>query len=179
MSQRRTRSREYRLLLLAGALTCPLLLSGCLGAAAYVAYPGDYEIPNPEIFSYDDESTSRSLEYFEQHLPPADRTEAENDRTTFYYDDLGLLFGGPVAFVSPGYPLGLYLPIPMGREKLALTFEAGTLVSARKTEAKASGFLFLYYPFLNSSTSLSDFRPTVFVDDFLIRPGKDVAGEAP
>jgi hypothetical protein len=173
----RTMFGGARALLLATALTSQLL-SGCLGAAAYVAYPGDYEIPNPEIFSFEDRSVSRAIDYFDQHLPAADRIESEGERTTFHYDDLGLLFGGPVAFVSIGYPLGLYVPIPMGHQKLSLTFEGGMLVSARKTEAKARGFLFLYYPFLNRATSLEEFTPSAVVEEFMIRPGKDVAGKA-
>jgi hypothetical protein len=175
----RTMSSGARLLL-ATAVTGQLFLSGCLGAGAYIAYPQRKEIPSPEMFSREDKSTSRTLEYFRQRLPGPDRVEVDGDRTTFHYDNLGLILGGPVAFVSPGYPLGLVLPIPMGREKLSLVFEAGSLVSAQKTEAQLSGFAWLYYPFHNRSYSLTDNgSPRGVLERAEVRASQVGAGQAP
>jgi hypothetical protein len=149
-----------------------LALAGCLGAGAYVEYRKTGDIPEPEILSRADRGTSRSLEYLRMRLPPPDRVEDEGRRTVVYYDRLKFIFGGPTLMISPGYPLGVFIPIPLGRAKAALTFEDGMLVGVRATTPQQVGLRFVYAVTEGSADVLAGTQPQVSrIGEYEVRTG--------
>jgi hypothetical protein len=147
-------------------------LEGCLGAGVHVAYRQTGEISDPQIRSRTDRSMSRSIDYFQSKLPPADRMEVDGTRSVFHYDRLKLILGGPTLVLSPGVPLGLILPVPLGWAKASLTFENGQLVSVRATTEQQAGLRFLYSVRDRAADILAGTRPQISViGDYEIHPG--------